>query len=1456
MAFNVQGFLSKLNIKSSGNSFNTGTDDEEEKYSWIRQYLNDIEQRQKQSEQKYAAEEQEQENLRNQTYNEYQGKLAAERAQGLETFSKGRGIDWGTGQAPIDVSGAGKAAGKVSAGKDIKSPSTLEKLNVAGMNLFKGKPITIEKSLRVKGYFIDKLREYPEEVDVVGQTGDWYFYRYTDPATGKSDIESVKKSDLTLKLTPEQKAKFLEGKLKESEALRKQQESIMKDWNKKSLPAKLWEKTSATAASTIFGTAPTMEAGISPAGQTTGNLITDIATGVLGTVMGMATPVGGSSLLGLGNEIGPAAVRGVTGRAVSKTLPGAIVRSGAEVAGMNMPISAWSAGIEQESPENMAKQVAIDTLAAFGLGAGFKAAGEGIKAGISKYRSVNDLIPVIDQATGNVMKRTKVSGEVTVKKTAAPKSYTVKNQRLSEAILGKAPSNVQASIKVPSLLETKMLKEGTLRKPVKRSDIEKFISDTLEVPVGKGKFKYNAGGGFTRMGIFKVQPEVIRLKNTKDLDTLYHETGHFLDKYFKLRDTKFKSELEPLAQKVIMPNYTEDQVLGEGVAEFMKHYLIDPAGAKTAAPKFYNYFETAIKSNSDIVKMMKAVRIATENFTKQDPFAYVLSNLSIGEHVKEKKSFYSNFVDQDIAAKKAAEKIAGKDYANLSVKNNPYEQLILKRGIKGKATAMIENGIRDDKDVNLKRITRGFEEIMKPFKGKKNEENLRKFKAYVTSLRGLEAMKKNIKTGLGNKTKLEAVVAEGKRLGFDRIEAELQDFQKKLLQNTLVRSGIVSKQTAATWDALWEHYVPFNRVMDTMAQRGTGAKVQAYDPIHGMKGSTRDIIDPVESIIKNVYLFNELAARNDVNTAFARLYETYHGAGKVLDKIPTPLKATQFNLKEIKGALVAEGIPEYMLEGLSSDSLATIFRPRIPGLSDNTITAFRNGKPQYYEVFDKDLYKLMQGMDKESANFLINICSVPAKILRAGATGTLDFAVKNPFRDAWTAYVYSKYGFLPIFDTLKGVSHALKKSDVYYKWMYSGGGNSELAAIDRLYLQGNVREIMKSKTQKAAGLLNPLTAMQKISMVSEQATRLAEFMKGSAKEMKRGRTPGEAYSKAALASRDITLDFARVGSSVKQANRIIAFLNASIQGTDKMVRAFKEHPVKSAYRTAGAITSVSVGLYFINRNNPYYNERPTWEKDLYWHIPIYPDGSAFLKLPKPFELGVLFGTVPERMLRKFEADDPTAFDGILPTFADAFFPDFIPTGLKPIIESMTNYSFFQGRNIVPQSEQFVEPAEQYNDYTSEMAKFFGKMLNYSPRKIDNLIQGYTGGLGKYFTNAIDLMAGKEMNPLKTAPIIKSFVSEGVGSESQSVQELYKLTDKEEIKYKSDVKKGVAEKGEPPTYLSHLRKVKKSFSEKRNEITALRNDDKLDREQKKKQIQQIQRDMIDIARSELGKTPLK
>lgn len=94
------------------------------------------------------------------------------------------------------------------------------------------------------------------------------------------------------------------------------------------------------------------------------------------------------------------------------------------------------------------------------------------------------------------------------------------------------------------------------------------------------------------------------------------------------------------------------------------------------------------------------------------------------------------------------------------------------------------------------------------------------------------------------------------------------------------------------------------------------------------------------------------------------------------------------------------------------------------------------------------------------------------------------------------------------------------------------------------------------------------------------------------------------------------------------------------------------------------------------------------------------------------------------------------------------------SALSPLLEAITNYSFFKNAPIVPQGEQRLEKKDQYGMYTSELAKLLGQGVSQlpavagmdpknsmfaSPRIIDNTIKGYTAGLGQYAVNGVDAL---------------------------------------------------------------------------------------------------------------------
>ncbi|MGQ0517840.1 hypothetical protein ACT453_49415, partial [Bacillus sp. D-CC] len=69
---------------------------------------------------------------------------------------------------------------------------------------------------------------------------------------------------------------------------------------------------------------------------------------------------------------------------------------------------------------------------------------------------------------------------------------------------------------------------------------------------------------------------------------------HHLDKKFGLNDPKFDDEFMKLGAHTSGQNYTPEQVRQEGMAEFMRRYLLNPAMAEQEAPAFMKHFQSII----------------------------------------------------------------------------------------------------------------------------------------------------------------------------------------------------------------------------------------------------------------------------------------------------------------------------------------------------------------------------------------------------------------------------------------------------------------------------------------------------------------------------------------------------------------------------------------------------------------------------------------------------------------------------------------------------------------------------------------------------------------------------------------------------------------------------------------------------------------------------------------------
>lgn len=1012
------------------------------------------------------------------------------------------------------------------------------------------------------------------------------------------------------------------------------------------------------------------------------------------------------------------------------------------------------------------------------------------------------------------------------------------------SILSKA--NKAASTDVIGSMINSATKDNA--KPISRSEIEKFISDKLDIPITQGKFRQHA------LGIFKVKPEVIRLKNTKDLETLYHETGHFLDKELGLYDKRFKGELMDLGQPVSRDSYTDKEVIKEGIAQFVMYYTVDNNKVKQSSPQFYAFFETKLNENPNIKDLIGTLQAATKNYIEQDPMKRILGNVSLNgqkPNLAEKVNLhklYTSVFDELHPLQQAVQKITGGERIN--AESDPFLRASLLRGVAGKIEAILKYGPIDG---NNKKLSKGFEEIIQPI-----EKDLDTFRAYAVAKHAKELMDKGKATGINIQDINYAIRKYDAE--YEPILKELVEFQNNVLKQ-LVDSGVLSAEGYQNITEAYEYYIPFQRVIDTTQGGGKGKGYQARNPVHRIKGSTRDIIDPLESIIKNTFITTTMADRNRVGKSLADLADKYEGSGKVMDKVPPRMIGKSFTLDEIAKVLREAGVET---EGIDMDAMATVFRPTGYTSKDNVITVFNNGDPTYYEVFDDDLYRAFTAMDKEKTpDMVIKILSIPANILRAGATGlNPDFISRNILRDTVFAGISSQYNFIPFIDSLKGLAHVLKQDDVFQKWLYSSAANSEMVSVDRDNLKKMLEDLFDTSAKsKAMNIVtHPLDIIRALSAFSEDATRVGVYAKALKKE-------GDSVSGmmlAGLASRETTLDFNKFGKDTRNANKIIAFFNATLHGNATIINAFRRDKAKFLMRSLLYITLPSIALYMMNHDDPEYEQMQQYQKDLFW---MFKAGDVWLRIPKPPGLGMIFGTLPERFMDYMIKENPKAMDGWKEQFAGDIFPNFVPTALLPWMEVVANYDTFRKINIVPQSERYTKPSEQYSAYTSTVAKAIGQIFNLSPRKIDHLIKGYAAGVGTTAAQVVGkglevtgLVKGtvKPDAPWQTkVPILKGLVVEPYRS-SKSIDDLYSTLDDLEKEYNQLKGEKDIELSQFPkaSQLRKLRKTRDLLTDIRRDYNKTYADNKISSAQKKKKLSELNMKMINLSRQALGKPKIK
>ena len=561
--------------------------------------------------------------------------------------------------------------------------------------------------------------------------------------------------------------------------------------------------------------------------------------------------------------------------------------------------------------------------------------------------------------------------------------------------------------------------------------------------------------------------------------------------------------------------------------------------------------------------------------------------------------------------------------------------------------------------------------------------------------------------------------------------------------------GLLNEEQAQQWREESTYY-PFYRDMveeEGIAAPRIGGGSLPNNPLNlKLKGKDAPIdVPPLEAIARNSLSILTAAMKND-------------GAVKLIQSLEIMGEAefiTKQELKDKQGA--------------------------------NTIFVFENGFKKHYNLLDPDIYHSIRALGGAEVGFLTKLLAMPASILRDTVTRDPGFIAVNLLRDTLSATVTSGVnlsapgtggdGFVPMIDTIKNMFGDISDLE---RFGVVGGydfANDEGSVVDLMERQRRQQGLTADNGMSAQNAFYKLwDGLGGLTTKSDGATRKAVFdavykrMKNTIDE----RT-GEVYTDAAAQSEAAyqaleVINFGRRGLSplFRLVTSAIPFLNARIQGLDVIYRSFagkysaqdklqqgetldelKNRIFKRALLRGGTIMAATVIYYILVSDTDEYKEAKRELRDDNWLIPTPFDYT--LKIPIPFEIGMIFKAIPERFLdlvlgekvlgikESVEKDPLESIRRQLGTSASipVLSGDISVQAIKPIFEAIYNRSAFTGTEIVPYYKLKLAPGYQASPQTNELARIIGEAINVSPTKIEYVLNGYTGTLGGYMLDVID-----------------------------------------------------------------------------------------------------------------------
>jgi hypothetical protein len=669
-----------------------------------------------------------------------------------------------------------------------------------------------------------------------------------------------------------------------------------------------------------------------------------------------------------------------------------------------------------------------------------------------------------------------------------------------------------------------------------------------------------------------------------------------------------------------------------------------------------------------------------------------------------------------------------------------------------------------------------------------------------------------------------AQLLEAKNPEFKEWAKEVYKYSDDLIRYR-VEAGLITPEFANALKKRYPHYIPTFREEGTNSKRARSARrnggIVVSNAIGRAVGSDGVLLPLHTALSRKTVSTMRNAGLNQFGLALVREYD---GNTKAAEKYIWNVAESEYTPTEA---------------AIESDE---DYKP----VFENVFSVKDNGRA-YDITMDEGLTAAMKAFEPDK---LANYGAAKAMkklndLFKALCTGYNPFfMIRNGVRDWQDAGFYSTDWKTWEKMYWSAWTQIRKNGEIWQQYKALGGTYASM--LD--YTTGMVKE-PKNALGKAAAWYESL------GQAIEAAPRLAEFMtilanKGGSKTVdgvKTGKFTQSDLMEAMLGAADITTNFARGGSVTKALNRyLVPFLNPSIQGFDKFIRnATETRSVKAAVSLILKAALINLPPLLLNGlihgDDDDWDDIPANTKANYYLInagKLFGNGY-WIKIPKGRAIAVL-STAAVYTQEKQKGEDVKFSDvfeviksNIAPT--DIFNQNIATAWTQAKLTNPDNPgTTWYGGNIESDRLQNYRPEDRYDEKTDELSKAIGKLFKVSPKKVNYLLDQYTGVIGDLLLPLIT-PATKSSHWLLAAP--QAAFTIDTTSTNKTTGEYYDLLD--DLKYDAndgDIGAGITRK-----YVSHAGDEVNDYYQ---QIRAIQSDENLTKAEKNRLVRALKSQLIE------------